>query len=134
MNNKNMLSENNRKLYKILSCANHQLRSKNAIYISPSNSIKHELAKTIGGYLLRKWGDIPFYNPELLNLLYKIEVCVNDLMKGFPKDKSDFITEAVPINEPLRRVDLVRLSDDQRFEFETDKKVKKENCCTIYLK
>lgn len=82
--------------------------------------------------MLRKWGDIKF-SDDLNDALGQVQGCVKNIMKEFPKDKSDFITEAVPINEPLRRVDLVRLSDDQRFEFETDKKIKKDNCCTIYL-
>jgi len=124
--------EDNRKLYRIPSGANYQLRSKNAVYISPSNTLRHELAKSIGAYMLRKYGDIKFLD-TLGHQLEQIEKTVKTIMKEFPKDKSDFITECVPKREPERRVDLVRLSDNTRFEFETKSNIKKNNCITIYI-
>lgn len=124
--------ENNRKKYRIPSGANYQLRSKNAIYISPSNSVKHELAKALGGYMLRKWGDIKF-SARLVKALEEVEKASLEVMIGFVKEKTDFITEAVPKKEPERRIDLVKLDDDTRFEWESNKKIKKENSITIYI-
>lgn len=132
MNKKQNISEENRKKYKIPSGANFQLRSRNAIYISPSNSLRHELAKTIGGYQLRKWGDVKL--SESINQALKwIEDEVKEVMKDFPKDKADFITEAVVKKQPDRRIDLVRLNPLTHFEFETNKKILKKDSCTIYL-
>jgi len=132
MNKQTKTEEDNRKLYKIPSGGNYQLRSKNAIYVSPSNTIHHELSKCLGAYMLRKWGDIKF-SERTCAILKMLENEVKLTMKDFPKDRSAFITEAVPKKEPDRRVDLVRLNDNQRFEFETNPKIKKENCCTIYI-
>jgi len=125
-------TEENRKLYRIPSGANYQLRSRNAIYISPSNSLRHELSKCIGAYMLRKWGDIKF-EPIISDLLKLLEKDINAIMKEFTKNKANFITEAVPKKEPERRVDLVKLEDNTRFEFETSLKIKKPDCYTIYI-
>lgn len=132
MNKKEMKSEEHRKLYRIPGGANYQLRSKNAIYISPGNSIKHELAKCIGAYMIRKWSDIKITD-SVLRLLDALSSEIDFTMRYFDKDKSDFITEAVPKGDPKRRVDLVRLDDNTRYEFESSKRVKKDNCITIYL-
>ena len=83
------VSEQNRKLYKIPSGANYQLRSKNAIYISPTNSLRHELAKTIGAYMLRKYGDIKF-SEQIGKCLYCFSKIVTESMKDFPKEKHQF--------------------------------------------
>ena len=120
-----------RELYRTPGSASHMLRPKNALFIAP-NSFKHELAKFIGAYMLKKYGDIKFSEYLVCNLKF-LEKEIKEIMKDFPKESSDFITEAVPINEPKRRVDLVRLSDNTRFEFETDKKVKKEGAITFYI-
>ena len=132
----------NRNLYKIPGGANYQLRSLNAIYISPSNSIRHELAKMIGGYMIRKWGDIKF-NDLIVSDLKRLEKDVKDVMKGFEKQKGRFITEAVPKTSCFslkglpqdkdRRIDLVHLDTNDWYEFETNKKIKKEGSITIYV-
>ncbi len=122
----------NRKKYRIQGGQNYQLRSLNAIYISPSNSVKHELAKALGAYMIRKYGDIKFTD-YIIESLDQIELDVKMAMEGFAKEKDSFITEAVIKSQPDRRVDLVRLSDNTRFEFECSKKIKKEDCVTIYL-
>lgn len=135
MNKKEKLMEidKNRKLYTIPSGAAYQQRVKNAIHISPSNSVSHELGKALGAYMLRKYGDLKF-SDSINQALKWIEEEVKEVMKEFPKEKANFITECVPKSEPNRRVDLVRLEDDQRFEFETNPKIKKDNACTVYLK
>ena len=132
MNNKKMIEENNRKLYKIPSGAPYQLRVKNALYLSPSNSLKHELAKCIGAYSLLKYGDIKF-SDSMNQALEWLQEEFKEVMKDFPRDKSTFITEAVIKKQEDRRVDLVRLSDNTLFEFETSPKIKKEGACTIYI-
>lgn len=126
-----LIAEQNRRKYTIPGGNNYQLRSKNAIYISPSNSLRHELAKCVAAYMLRKWGDIKFED-DLTFLLKEVEDYVELLMKGFPKSKADFISEAVPKKDRNRRIDLVRLDDDVWFEFET-KNVDKGDCVTLKI-
>ena len=113
-------------------CNNYVKRSKNAIYLSPGSTIRHEMSKCLGAYMLKKWGDIKF-SIHVIHLLKELEMQVKKDMEGFPIENKSFITEAVPTKEKERRVDLVRLEDDQRFEFETSKKIKKDNACTIYI-
>lgn len=126
-----MLVEKNRRKYTIPSGASYQYRAKNAIYISPI-TLRHELSKCIGAYMLKKWGDIKF--PEILAEQVKyLGDYVDMMMKDFPKGRADFITEAVPKCNKDRRIDLVRLNDEQWFEFETNHKIKKENCVTFYV-
>jgi len=133
--------EENRLKFTIPGGSPYQLRSKNALYISPSNSIRHELAKCIGGYQLRKWGDIKF-NKAIIWWIKELERSVNGAMEGFPKQKADFITEACAkirtikekgATEPGRRVDLVRLQDNTWFEFEVNHKIRKSKSITIYI-
>ena len=83
--------------------------------------------------MLRKWGDIK-WNDSINSLLKLLDDAVNENMKGFDKNKADFITEAVPKCDKDRRIDLIKLNDETWYEFETNKSVKKENCYTIYLK
>ena len=134
MNKKETKSQEelNRSLYRIPSGASYQLRSKNAVYLASNNTVRHELAKTLGAYMLIRFGDIKF-NDEIKSLLRLIEIEVEALMQGFIEEKSSFITEAVPKKEESRRVDLVRLKDGTRFEFETNKKITKLNAITIRI-
>lgn len=141
MNKKNKRSEDNRKKYIIPGGSSYQIRSKNAIHISPSNSIRHELSKCVASYMLRKWGDIKF-DEGLLVALKQLEGEVKRVMEGFPKEKSDFITECVPklktmkeigIVNKNRRIDLVDLDKDDWYEFECNRKIRKPNCITIYI-
>jgi len=127
-----MTSEKIRRLYKIPSGANYQHRSKNAIYISPSNSIRHEMAKALGAYQLRKYGDV-FFNEKITETLKKLEELSKIAVKDCQTETTDFITEAVPKKEPERRVDLVSLKDNTRYEFETNKKTVKEGAITINI-
>ena len=52
-------------------------------------------------------------------------------MKEFPKSNEPFITEAQL--DKSRRIDLVRLRDNQHFEFETNHTIKKEGAFTFYI-
>lgn len=115
------VEEDNRKKYVIPGGSNYQLRSKNAVYISPSNSVRHKLAKCLGAYMLRKWGDVKF-SKALVDELFVVDKLVNFIMGGFPKEKTDFITECCPKKHKDKRRDLVRLSDNWIYEFETDKR------------
>lgn len=132
MSKKKRLIDENRNLYKIPGGANYQLRTKNAIHISPACSIKHEIAKCLGAYMIRKWGDVKF-NQDILNALEVLDLAANAQMYDWPKIKGSFITEAVIKKQPDRRVDLVVLDDNTHIEFETSKKIKKEGAVTIYL-
>ncbi len=126
--------ETNRKTYRIPSGASYQLRVRNAVYLNPTNTLRHEISKCIGAYLLKKIGDIPQFNNNVRSLMKYLQKEINELINDFPKQNCDFITEAVAKKEvPERRVDLVRLSDNTRFEFETVHKIKKEDSITIYI-
>ena len=141
MNKQQTNVENNRKKYTIPSGSAFQLRSRNAIYLSPTNTVKHELSKMIGGYMIRKWGEIKF-DKELIDMIDVIDVYIKELMKDFTKNKGSFITEAVPklktlkekgVTDKNRRIDLVHLDTNDWWEWETNKKVKKEKSFTIYI-
>ena len=82
--------------------------------------------------MLGRYGDIKF-SPELIDLLRIFANRISFEMSGFKKNKADFITEAVPNKESNRRIDLVNINNNTRYEFETNKKVKKDNCVTIYI-
>jgi len=132
MNKNQLISEKNRRMYLSPAKSETLLRPKNAVFISSGNSLRHELAKTIGAYMLRKWGDIKFDKYTLLQLKH-IERTIELIMKDFPIQSEDFITEAVPKQDERRRIDLVRLSDEQWFEFECDPKISKKYAYTFYL-
>ncbi len=79
------------------------LLKKNAVNISTANSLKHELKKLEICYELKKLGSV-------------------------------FITEAEKRgSKPIRRVDIVDLSSGDEIEIETNHKIKKEGCITIYI-
>ena len=52
--------------------------------------------------------------------------------KAIERDEH-FLTEAVPNDNPKRRIDFVSLTLDMEEEFETDKKVKKSGAKTTYV-
>jgi len=109
----------------------HNTVKRNAIFLSKANSVKHELSKCIGSIMLNRWGDLKFSEHIVKNVNYLANI-IELNMSGFPNRKAEFITEACS-NEEDRIIDLIRLEDNQRFEFETDNSVKKKNCITIYL-
>ncbi len=130
--NKEQQEEENNRNYKAQGCASHQRRPKNAIFINSRTTIRHEISKSIGGIMLSKYGDIKF--TEYLVLLIKcLEKEIKEIMKDFPKEKASFITECVPLDNPKRRIDLLRLLDETPFELETDKTIKKEGSITFYI-
>ena len=132
MNKQTLTSETNRRKYLSNTKSETQIRPKNAVFLSSHNTLRHELAKTVGAYMLRKWGDINL-NPELVRKIKELEDTINKVMQPFPKQPVDFITECCPRDNLNRRIDLVRLSDCQHFEFETRKEIKKDNCFTFYI-
>ena len=109
------------------------MRPKNAMFLSAANSIKHELAKTIGALMLQRYGDLDF-SLKLKKLIWEVQKEIQESMKNFPKSNEPYISEAVPTGNKNRRIDLVRLRDMQHFEFETDHNlVKKEGAFTVYI-
>lgn len=82
--------------------------------------------------MIRKWGDVKF-PPSVLQLLDDLDTLMNIEFQLFDEHHVDFITEAVPRDELNRRVDLVRLSDNQYYEFENDKKRAKKGSVTVVL-
>lgn len=127
-----MLIETNRRKY-LTPGTISLIRPKNCIFISVANKLNHEISKTIGGYSLRKVGDIPQFSLKLINLLNEIEEEFNKLIKDFPKGSEDFVTEAVHVNDPNRQIDLVKLRDEQFFEWENDHTIKKKGAFTFYI-
>ena len=119
------------KHYHVPSMPNYAHRKRNAVFYG-SASIKHELAKALGCIMIRNWSDIKF-TPRIVELITQLESVVEFTMKDFIKSSGEFITEAVPNERPDRRVDVVCLDTDARYEFETDKKINKGGDVTTIL-
>ena len=104
----------------------------NAVFVSCHNTVRHELSKALGGIMLNKWGDVRF-TPEIIKGLRVLSDLVEFEFKDWSKNKVNFITEAVPTSDSKRRVDLVKLDDNTRIEFETSKQVLKDDSLTIFI-
>ncbi len=128
---KSQAPENNRRKYLTPGTA-MSTRPKNAIFIHGKNTVRHELSKSLGGIMLRKWGDIEF-SLKLKNLLIEVDKEVHRTMKEYPKNPEDFISEAVPLENRKRIIDIVRTRDEQWFEWETQHDIEKEDSVTIYI-
>jgi len=110
--------EANRKKYKVPGGNSYMLRSKNAIFISSANTLKHEMMKLVIAYSLRKWGDFKITDEvreSLEDLQYRVELA----MKDFSGGKKSFITECQSKEFPDKRRDMVILDTGQVVEIET---------------
>ena len=126
-----MEEELNRRKYRTPTGSETERRTRNAVFISTHNTITHELSKSLGSYMIKKWGDIKF-DKNIVKLLWKINDHVEkELMKGWKKESHDFITEAVPIDNKERTIDLVDLKNNTGFEFEVNKKIIKKDYIRI---
>jgi len=129
-----MKKPNNYRKYHIKGQSNVHSVKKNVIFLNAHNTIKHELAKSLGAIMLHRFGDVKFSDDIKLALEWiQSEVC----KFHFEKNRTDFLTEASPNDEPDRVVDLVNLNEPipeyARFEFETNLKILKKNTVTIYI-
>lgn len=133
--------ELNRRKYVTMAGQSYKFRSKNAIFFSGGNTVRHELGKALVCYQIKKWGE-PKLTPRMLKILSELEQEVKTEFKGWVKVPSNFITEAVPKLKTLkekgevnnnRRIDVVRLEDETWFELELNKKISKDNSITFYL-
>lgn len=106
-------------------------RPLNALVFSRANSNLHEISKAVAALMIYKHGDVKF-TTAITNKIRSLATEMDNTMKDF-SDENNFISEAVPNNDPTRRVDLVRVEDNNRFEIETNHKVRKECCTTIYV-
>ena len=114
-------------------CSHYVKRAKNAIFISNANKFNHELAKCVGALQLHRFGDI--------KISMRAFDLINELAKEMEKDMvvsaADFITEAVVNQRKGRRVDLVCLKNNVRYEFENCHKISKVDddavVVTIYI-
>jgi hypothetical protein len=109
---------------------NYARRPKNSVYYNAGSTTIHELYKATAALMLQKWGDVKFNDATKKGLL-ELSRSIDLSFKEFPKQKKNFLTEVVPnaertIDNKERRVDLVRLEDDYRFEFENNKNIKKD--------
>lgn len=120
------------KQYHIPSRPNYCRRPKNAVILSAGSRANHEIGKAVVAYQLIKYGEVRLTS-EIINALRLLEMEITRSMKGFPKQKSDFICEAVPNQEPERRVDIVDITRGDRYELENDHTIKKDNAITIYI-
>jgi len=102
--------------------ARHRVK-KNVVFISNANTVRHELHKCIGALMYRRFGDIK--TNAIINAAVR---AIEDeiLAFGFVKNPSHFISECTPNSEPERRVDLVGLKENFRFEWENDHKIEKK--------
>ena len=117
--------------YHIQGCSQIHTVKSNVIFLNNHNTVLHELGKCLGAIMVHKFGDLKF-SPETVGALRVINEEVGKL--NLVKCESNFITEAVPNEDKSRRVDLVGLRDNVRFEFETDaKNIKKDNVITVLL-
>lgn len=108
--------------YHIPGCERYQRRTKSTVVYAANNTTLHELSKALGGLMLHKWGDVKFTS-EVKEKLKELSRAVDQAYAGSPKVRKAFITECVPNDERTpegkeRRVDLLRLEDDYRYEFE----------------
>ena len=124
--------EKNRKKYVVNAGDNYKFRSKNAVFFNAGSSWKHEIMKAVVGLMLLKYGDVDI-SPKIISALNLLEEALIENFKDFPRQKANFISEAVPKSCRDRRVDIIRLEDETWIEIETDHKIQKENCITIYV-
>lgn len=87
----------------------------NVVHLGSNETIRHELSKALGSIMVHKWGDVKWSN-KITQLISDLEHEVETSFKGWVKETTPFITEAWL---PNRRIDLVNLGTDDRFEFET---------------
>lgn len=120
----------NHRSYHVPGCSSAHHPKKNAISTSRHNTIKHELWKAIGVIMLQRYGDL-MATDKMKAAVDTIQEEILDI--GFTEDPTDYWTEAVPNDAPNRRVDLVNGKNDDRFEFETDHSIRKENAITIHI-
>ena len=117
--------------YKVPGQNDYQKRAVNAVYFR-SGSIRHEMAKALGGLQVNRWG-YAFIDNKIGLALQMLETAVNDFVKEnkISKDNKYFITEAQErtkafghppgqADNPTR--DLITLDTGSVYEYETDKK------------
>lgn len=114
-------------------CSHYIKRAKNGIFISNANSFEHELSKCVGALQVRKYGDV-FFNDKMKSLIREL---AGVMSTGCVDNPTDFITECCVNQKKGRRVDLVSLKNNVRYEFESDHKIckKDDDACvvTIYI-
>ena len=117
--------------YHIQGCSNINTLKVNAVFLNNHSTVLHELSKCLGAIMVRRFSDLKF-NPKIIEALRLIDSEVSKL--NLVKSEGNFITEACPNENKNRRVDLVELRNNVRFEFETNpKNVKKDDVVTILL-
>lgn len=117
-------AEKIRRLY-LTPQTNHQTRPVNAVFISPGNSTEHELYKCVAGLMVAKYNEIYLPTeklqkknmPTITDKIKALAKAIEEVMETFPKEQGRFITEAVPIENKKRKVDLVMLNPHNRLEF-----------------
>jgi len=121
-------------LYHIPSMSNIHRIKRDAIFVSNINTFKHELAKSLGAIMIKRFGDVKF-NDKIIEAISLIDKEIATF--GFTKNPSSFLTEAernLRKGEPRRRVDLINLVTGDELEFETNHKIlKKEGAITILI-
>jgi len=118
--------------YHVPCCPRTHKLKKNAIFISTTNSVKHEMAKALACYMIKKWGEVKF-SLEAIALLNLLDIRMAEDFEGWKENPSDFITEAVKCSDSSRRVDVVNLNTGDEIEIETKKSVKKDGAVSIYI-
>lgn len=113
-------------------CSHLRHRAKNAIYISSSNSIKHELAKCIGAIMVQRYGNVKF-DSTVKTAFDDLCFAIQSVLGPELSEPNFFLTEAVPNDRPKRRLDLVNINTLDEFEFETNLKEHKKGAVTIYI-
>jgi hypothetical protein len=117
--------------YHIPGCPNYCRRPLNALVFSRANSNLHEISKSVAGLMIYKYGDVKITAP-MIKAIRELADLIDVEMKDC-EEAMNFISEAVPNDDPSRRVDIVRIEDNNRYEIETNHSIKKECCTTIYV-
>jgi len=118
------------KKYHIPGMPNYTHRKRNAIFFG-SESFRHVLGKCIAAYQIRKYGDVKF-SPEMLLALHELDEAFETTMKDFTKSPADFVTEVCPNEASDRRIDVLCLDNNVRYEIVVSNLSKKsENDCVV---
>lgn len=119
----------NYRSYHIPNQSNHHSIKRNAVFLSTTNGVKHEVAKALVCYMVKKYND--FKISEAIKLaLNTIEEEVESF--HFLDDASEFLTEACMNEAKDRRIDIINLRTNDKIEIvDSSLSEKSKNDCII---
>lgn len=120
--------------YHVPGQGHYKTRARNAVHLNSNNTIEHELAKCIGGIMLNRYGDIKVDEIVRKEISMMAQVIRTAFGPG-SFESHEFISEAVPNEDSARRIDIVDINTDDRFEFVKSSlsEKSKDDCIIIRL-